>query len=119
MPSCTFREEERELSKKEGDSQQKQELSQQLEEKAHLHFDGRGVGSDGPEGGGERGPEERLGFAQWKRGVRGSEEGGCTYLIGCRRAQIREPMPVPAARVPLLWNCSGVYSAGSGRDALF
>jgi hypothetical protein len=36
-----------------------------------------------------------------------------------QKAEIREPMPVPVARVPLLGNCSGVYSAGPGRDALF
>jgi hypothetical protein len=39
--------------------------------------------------------------------------------IGRRRVQIREAMPVLAACVTLLGNCSGVYSAGPGRGALF
>jgi hypothetical protein len=54
-----------------------------------------------------------------EEGREGKGGGGCTYLIGRRRALIREAMPVPAARVPLLGNCSGEYSAGRGRGALF
>jgi hypothetical protein len=68
----------------------------------------------------ERGGQKNARVLHSGRGARGKGRRGDVLIsIGCRRAQIREPMPVPAACVPLLGNCSGVYSAGPGRGALF
>jgi hypothetical protein len=68
----------------------------------------------------ERGGLNNARVSHSGRGARGEGGRGDVLIsIGRRRAQIQEAMPVPAARVTLLGNCSGVYSAGPGRGALF